>query len=732
MNGMQAQLGATFARYVPAPFIGPECLARMREVAAALPAEASTFLGFECRLGAAPAEADLAICIGRDDAAHLARALALAPPGAEPVWQRLAAFCRDWVAADEAGITNTWLEFDLAGSRAGDPMPVPSLFLGMREGLEPGEDARIAATEAVLDRLSGDGRAATLRHAVAALPQGGRLFQIGVMLARPDPGLRLCASGLDASAIGRFLDRLGCADPDGTRSALIESLSPLAAELRLGLDAQGAAVAPRLGIEIHPGHDEAAAGRWQAICAMLLDRGLAKPDQIQAIGQWMGLQHSRLLKADWPAALDAHPARRPGAPAGAMWRSLNHVKLSVEPGRPLAAKAYLATRLVWPEEAAMRALLPTPSRNGPTREATPGMRALAIIGRDHPAATAAGRFTMGGVEVRADVLTGLEEPAFDPVAQPDHVRLRILGFSMNYRDRALVLRMATSRLTQGYYLVGSDFVAEVEAVGSAVRDLAPGDRVIPDCRWPMPGGGLPGGIPSNHASREVQVLHRQSLMRIPPGMDPAIAASFSIGAQTANSMLRRLALRPGQQLLLTAPRSNTSLFVLAALAGSGVLVDGLSSSGRDEERLRALGLQRLMRLDGKRIVGGPPAPGGYDAVIDPFYDLYLPHVIPLMGFGARYLTCGMEDQSSHLTGGTPRRQGAVQALMAHIITRNLSIEGNCIGTSDDLARAVERHDAGGLPVAIDSTFRADPAGFLRRTYLDPDRFGKVVFLYDRA
>jgi NADPH:quinone reductase-like Zn-dependent oxidoreductase len=362
------------------------------------------------------------------------------------------------------------------------------------------------------------------------------------------------------------------------------------------------------------------------------------------------------------------------------------------------------------------------------------MRVLAIIGRDYPAAPRSDAFELEGVTIRCAILD-VPDPAFDPVAQPDHILLHTLGFSLNFRDRALVLRMATSDKTAGYYVVGSDFVAEVVAVGNNVTQVVPGDRVIPNCCWPPQPGNRHTGVPSNHGSRELQVLPGDSVMRVPPAMDVAVAACFSIGGQTSHSMVRRLSLSSGERVLVTAPRSNTSLFVLAALAGLNVEVHGVTGSGRDAARLRTLGIANLVTADAR---GGPIAraagfagaleAGGYHAVADPFSDLYLAQVAPLMAFNARYVTCGWEDQSSSYTG-VVRPPSEIGRLMGHVMMRNLAILGNCLGATEDLRQALARHEAGHFPVVLDSVFQDDPAGFLRRTYTSPERFGKVAFLH---
>lgn len=362
------------------------------------------------------------------------------------------------------------------------------------------------------------------------------------------------------------------------------------------------------------------------------------------------------------------------------------------------------------------------------------MRALAIIGRDHAAAAQARVIEVEGVAVRAAILS-VAEPRFDPVAQPDSVLLRVLGFSMNFRDRALALRMAVSPRTDGFYVVGSDFVAEVLTVGQAIDDLVPGDHVIPDCPWPAGTAGSPGGIPTNHASRELQVLRRAALMRVPAAMDLAVAACFSIGSQTAQSMVRRIRPAAGERVLLTAPRSNTALFVLGVLAGTGAVVHGVSSSGRDADRLRMLGIETLIVANAREdsLADHPGfaavlAEGGYDAVVDPFADLYLPQVVPLMAVGGRYITCGIEDQSSHLTG-VQRPPAPHQQIIVQMMAKNLCLMGNCLGSSDDLRRALDAYVAGHFTVQIDRVFRDDAPGFLERTYVAADRFGKVAFRY---
>lgn len=77
------------------------------------------------------------------------------------------------------------------------------------------------------------------------------------------------------------------------------------------------------------------------------------------------------------------------------------------------------------------------------------------------------------------------------------------------------------------------------------------------------------GLSTQRASAELQVHQRAKLMKIPAAMPLAEAAAFSVGAQTAYSIIRRLAPARGAHIAVTAASSNTSLFLIKALVARG-------------------------------------------------------------------------------------------------------------------------------------------------------------------
>jgi NADPH:quinone reductase-like Zn-dependent oxidoreductase len=375
------------------------------------------------------------------------------------------------------------------------------------------------------------------------------------------------------------------------------------------------------------------------------------------------------------------------------------------------------------------------------------MRNVAICGSQVQRATPTGQsaiqtISLEGVTVRCGLIEtpDIQFDRFSPETS-NQVLVKIRAFSCNYRDKALILKMATNGPAHTFYVVGSEFMGEVVDVGSTVTDFEKGDRVIGNGSYPSSGvEGVPPGIPTNHGSKEYQLFHPAKLIKIPPEMPDEVAAAFPIGAQTTYSMIRRLNLAENANVLVTAAKSNTSLFAINALRRYGFNVYATSTSARFEAKLKELGLKQLIVVD-------PDLPnfaehptlrtlaqelGGFDAVIDPFFDIHLGKVIGVMGVGSRYITCGFYDQYSQLVGQSFQPQWNGRHIMTAVMLGNLQIIGNCIGQTEDLREAIADYAAGKLPVVIDSVFSGyDQVGaFFERTYNSPKRFGKVVFKYE--
>ena len=335
-----------------------------------------------------------------------------------------------------------------------------------------------------------------------------------------------------------------------------------------------------------------------------------------------------------------------------------------------------------------------------------------------------------------------EAPRFDS-RSPDFeskVLVKTRAFSCNYRDMNLIFSALKKGPGESIYTIGSEFVGEVLEVGSKVTSVKAGDRVIGDCFYH--GGGrspLHQGVVTNHASKEYQVVQASKVIRIPEPMPDDVAASFTIGAQTTYSMVRKLDLKPGANVLVTAAKSNTSLFAINALKAQGLNVYATTTSPQHAEKIKQLGINELFVVDSsldtfikhEHIRDVVVETGGFDGVVDPFFDIHLPKVLDVMAPGAKYVTCGLHEQYQKLIGQSmDYPQLSVKTLLLKAMFKNLQIIGNCIGTTSDLQRALDDYSSKSLPVVVDSKFSGNQTGaFLDRTYNSGDRFGKVVYQY---
>jgi NADPH:quinone reductase-like Zn-dependent oxidoreductase len=356
-------------------------------------------------------------------------------------------------------------------------------------------------------------------------------------------------------------------------------------------------------------------------------------------------------------------------------------------------------------------------------------RMAAVVG---PALAWAGASTVR-LEQR-DVRVALLRRENEPAIGASDVLVRVRAFSCNYRDKGLILRAATMPRADGYYVIGSEFAGEIVAIGPRVRGLTVGDRVIGDNAYPVRRRGIAAGIPSNHASREWLVLPASKVIAIPAALPITEAAALSIGAQTAYAMVRRARIRAGDRVLVTAARSSTAQFLVAALRTTGALVDVTTTrplpNARGIDRAFVVPRTATCWSDVPELFAHAKGIGGYTAAFDPFFDIHLRRLLPLVAIGGCVVTCGFHGQEGTIadTHVTPER--VVEALQLAMM-RNITIIGNCLGRREDLSRAIRDVASGEWRVPLDSTLSGeDLHPFVERTFIDPDRFGKVVFAYD--
>ncbi len=349
-----------------------------------------------------------------------------------------------------------------------------------------------------------------------------------------------------------------------------------------------------------------------------------------------------------------------------------------------------------------------------------------------------------GVPVNCGIVA-TTPPIFETGAEKDRKKalVNIKAFSCNYRDQALILTASKKGPENSFYTIGSDFVGEVIAVGEDVEDFAVGDKVIGDYSYigaQYVKTPYRQGVTTNHSSTEYQAFNANKLVKIPSAMPEEVAGAFSVNAQTAYSIVRKLGIEEGVNVLVTAARSHTSMFAINAMRKYKANIYALTTSKGYEEEFARLGVKEVLSVDPQlnqlsedpRILEIALSIGGFDCVIDPFFDVYLPKVVYVMAPGGKYISCGFWSQYHHLTGEKVADPNLSLSLaLSYSIANNLQILFNCLGGRNDLQNAIDDYAAGDLNVVIDSVHTGnDVGGFLTRAYMAPDRFGKVVYRYN--
>ena len=126
--------------------------------------------------------------------------------------------------------------------------------------------------------------------------------------------------------------------------------------------------------------------------------------------------------------------------------------------------------------------------------------------------------------------------------------------------------------------------------------------------------------------------------------------------------------------------------------------------------------------------------GSFDAVIDPFFDLYLEKVIPLMSINGKYVTCGLFDQFSNiLTLDSPEKSLNFKAVLIEALVKNIQIIGNCLGKIEDGEEALKDMANGEFQFKTMNEYgMGEESEFLRLNYDFSEKFGKPVYFYREA
>jgi NADPH:quinone reductase-like Zn-dependent oxidoreductase len=332
----------------------------------------------------------------------------------------------------------------------------------------------------------------------------------------------------------------------------------------------------------------------------------------------------------------------------------------------------------------------------------------------------------GGLE-RLEYRTDVPEPE---LRLPTDVRVRVRAAALNHLDLFVIAGLPGVAITP-HWVMGADATGEVEAVGSAVREVRVGDRVIINpgisdrsCEYCLAGEQslcLRFGILGEHhpgTLAEYVVVPAANVRRIPPEITDISAAAFTLATLTAWRMVvTRARVRSGEQVLIQGIGGGVALAALHICKSLGASVWVTSRSDEKLDRARALGAEETINstsTDVGREVRRRNHRRGVDVVIDSVGEATWTQSLGALGKGGRLVTCGA-------TSGP-----MVETDVRRLFWNQWSILGSTMGNDAEFDAIAAELSAGRLFPEIDRVFELAEGRLAFERLQAASQFGKIV------
>jgi NADPH:quinone reductase-like Zn-dependent oxidoreductase len=317
-----------------------------------------------------------------------------------------------------------------------------------------------------------------------------------------------------------------------------------------------------------------------------------------------------------------------------------------------------------------------------------------------------------------------------PSPGPGQVRLRMRAAALNSRD----LQVIANRYDPNQRLPivpACDGVGIVDAVGSSVTDVKPGDRVIPVfaqgwisgartwARWSTHVGGHYDGT-----LQEYCVLEADGVCAAPAHLDDCEAAACGVAAATAwEALIERGGLRAGQTVLVQGT-GGVAMFALQFARLHGARVIATSSSDAKLAKCRELGAERTVNYrstpDWDRAVLELTGGAGVDHVVETAGDLERSVACLAVG-GLVYLV----GYSSQLGGGGGQAPYTYSVGIFPILLKMARLQAITAAPRESYERMFAAIAANRLRPVIGRTYAFADAPDALRALAKGDAFGKI-------
>lgn len=332
-----------------------------------------------------------------------------------------------------------------------------------------------------------------------------------------------------------------------------------------------------------------------------------------------------------------------------------------------------------------------------------------------------------------DILFGivnLERPKFDRANKrnDDYVLIKVDAFSCNYRDKGMLLHnyQLMKENKRLFLPFGSEFCGTVIEKGRNVHEIQIGEKVISDCGYEdKVGTEIMPGVVTNFASLGWLRIHEKKLIKKPENFTTVEGACFSLGAQTAISMINKSGILECNEKkpIVFSAGSATSIFIIQQLIAHEIKPICFSTKNLKKIFGNRVEVDCIKNVD--KYVDKATH------IFDPFFDINILHGINTLMMGGKYIYCGMLEQHPLLgIKDISRYDNDLRDALKLSIIKNVSILGNCLGKSEDLRYVINLYEREKIKPIIDRVFSLENGlEFINRSFFERSKIGKCVIRY---
>ena len=272
-----------------------------------------------------------------------------------------------------------------------------------------------------------------------------------------------------------------------------------------------------------------------------------------------------------------------------------------------------------------------------------------------------------------------------PEIADDEVLVRVQAASVHVGDWILmtgspwVMRLATGLRRPKNRVPGTDFAGTVEAVGTDVKELRPGDEVF---------GWGPGAFAEFASASEAHFIKK------PANLTFEQASAVGVSATTALQLLRDDGkVQPGQKVLINGASGGVGTFAVQIAKAFGAEVTGVTST-KNLDMVHAIGADHVIDYTRDDFTTGPER---YDLILDNVGNKSMARTRRALSPTGTLISNG----GGHANGKLGR---TVRAMLASMVVRQQASPSVKTQNHDDLVALKGLVEAGKVTPVIDRTY----------------------------